>query len=100
MLLDPADAEDLYDASDDPMVVQAAGDLRRFFARRRMPFWLTQLECIFEKTYFHWITYQAVKQLEAEGFLVEYDAALRGKRMNFFARAGTDSSLAVLGGAV
>ena len=36
----------------DPAVVQAERDLRRFFARRKMPYYLGQLECIFEKSCF------------------------------------------------
>jgi hypothetical protein len=71
----------------DPAVIVAESELRRFFARRKMPFYLGQLECMFEKKYYHWVTYNAVQRLLADKFLVQYKRTMKnGNRVYFVAR--------------
>jgi hypothetical protein len=62
--------EELYpDYSSDPAFLSCKADLRKFFKRKRTPYYLTQLEVLFEKRYFHWITYRAIKSLVSDGYL-------------------------------
>ena len=64
--------EVLYpDYSLDPAFLSCKNDLREFFRRKRTPYYLTQLEVLFEKRYFHWITYRAIKSLVSDGYLEE-----------------------------
>jgi len=71
----------------DPAVVVAESDLRKFFARRKMPYYLGQLECIFEKKHYHWVTYNAVQRLIADGFLALHERTTKdGNEVHFVAR--------------
>jgi len=54
------DYEEYYpNFTSDPSFVACRESLIRFFRRKQTPFYLTQLEILFEKQYFHWITYRA-----------------------------------------
>jgi hypothetical protein len=71
----------------DPAVLRAEGELRKFFARRKMPYYLGQLECMFEKKYYHWVTYNAIQRMISDGFLVLYERITKdGNRVHFVAR--------------
>lgn len=59
------------DYSSDPSFLSCKTDLKEFFRRKRTPYYLTQLELLFEKRYFHWITYRAIKSLVSDGYLQE-----------------------------
>ena len=52
-----------------------------------MPFYLGQLECMFEKQYYHWVTYNAIQRLISDGFLDRYERITKdGNRVHFVAR--------------
>jgi hypothetical protein len=56
--------------ADDPKFIEACGVLRAFFDDHPQElFYDRQLCVLFEKSYFHWITSRALKQLAAEGKL-------------------------------
>lgn len=76
----------------DPMVFQAVGEVRKFFSRRRMPYYIGQLECLFEKHFFHWITYNAIKLLVGEDYLEEKDITIGGNPVKFVYRANLAST--------
>jgi len=70
---DDFDYEKYYpDFSSDPAFVACRDSLIRFFRRKQTPFYLTQLEVLLEKQYFHWITYRAITSLVSDGYLKEY----------------------------
>ncbi|MDQ5838288.1 MAG: hypothetical protein M3379_16035 [Acidobacteriota bacterium] len=55
----------------DPIEVSARESLRAFFEQNRNKvFFSRQLEVINEDVYFHWITYRAMRELEAEGMIL------------------------------
>jgi hypothetical protein len=63
---DDAEAEE-PERWDDPVVDDAKDELRRFFARNpEKVFYQRQLQVIFERTFFHWITARALAELAEE----------------------------------
>lgn len=61
----------------DPVVDGAKRVLRDFFAERATEvFYQRQLQVIFEKRFFHWITAYALSELAAEGFIASDQQAL------------------------
>ncbi len=61
----------------DPYVSQAKEKLREFFQDNKEVYPTKNLQVIFEKEFFHWVTDRAIKQLIDEGFLKSVD--YRGK---------------------
>jgi hypothetical protein len=58
---------DLVVASD-PKVLLARAELLKFFRQdRRRVFYMKQVEVLFEKTYFHWVTNRALHSLIDDG---------------------------------
>ncbi|MBI2979232.1 MAG: hypothetical protein HYY41_00110 [Chloroflexi bacterium] len=70
----------------DPMAVTASKELKKFLSRRRMPYYVGQLECMFEKKYFHWVTHRAIRLLIGEGYLKESSAVIAGNDVTFVHR--------------
>jgi hypothetical protein len=63
----------------DPVVDQAKDDLRNFFAGEpESVFYQRQLQVIFEKKYFHWITSHALSELAQEGSISAQSLPLSG----------------------
>jgi hypothetical protein len=59
-----------------------------------MPFYLGQLECMFEKKYYHWVTYNAVQRLLEDDFLVLYERTTKdGNKVHFVARPIDDDRM-------
>jgi len=77
----------------DPIAVAASKDLRKFFSRRRMPYYIGQLECMFEKKYFHWVTHSAVRLLINDGFLKESNTVIAGNPMTFVHRPNLSAAV-------
>jgi hypothetical protein len=75
----------------DPMVLKAVPVVRKFFSRRKMPFYIGQLQCQFEKQFFHWITYKAIRELLGESFLGNTDTTIAGNAVKFVYRANLPS---------
>jgi hypothetical protein len=90
-MLDDGYYEELFreelERAPDPMVLQAVEEVRKFFSRRKMPYYVGQLECIFEKHFFHWITYSAIGLLISEGFLQDKGTTIAGNPVKFVYRA-------------
>jgi len=54
----------------DYTIDKAKRDIANFIEEHKSEvFYIRQLEVIFEKKYFHWITAKAIKEFEDEGFL-------------------------------
>lgn len=63
----------------DPVVDQAKDALREFFNRERgNVFYKQQLEVIFEREFFHWVTSRALSELAAEDAIAEETEELAG----------------------
>jgi len=62
------ESEEIVVVRRDPVVDHAKDDLKRFFAAEpESVFYQRQLQVIFEKKYFHWITSHALSELAQEG---------------------------------
>ncbi len=68
----PEPEEDTYTYEDDPKFLPCVRSLYKFIKRKRTPYYLRQLQVAFEKDYFHWITYNAIRYLVDFGILVQY----------------------------
>ena len=54
-----------------------------------MPFYIGQLEVMFEKQFFHWITYKAIRNLIEDDYLEVEETQTRDRqRVNFVFRSG------------
>jgi hypothetical protein len=77
--LEPPD--DDYEAYErDQSIDEAKQDLQRFFknpVERKDVFYVTQLQVIFERKHYHWITYKAIVELVDEGLLSDDIKPLR-----------------------
>ena len=70
------DGSDLV-AANDPKVLLARGDLLKFFrAHRTRVFYTKQVEILFEKPYFHWVTNRALHSLIEDGDVRTESASL------------------------
>jgi hypothetical protein len=77
----------------DPAFIACKDALTRFFRRKTTPYYLTQLEVLFEKQYFHWITYRAIKSLVSDGYLTEHPITTKyGAPVIFVARSTAQSA--------
>jgi hypothetical protein len=64
-----AEPEEVVVERRDPVVDLAKEDLRNLFAKEpESVFYQRQLQVIFEKKYFHWITSHSLSELAREGF--------------------------------
>ena len=73
----PPDPEDA--PRRDSFVDQAKDNLKRFFGENRESvFYQRQLQVIFEKPYFHWVTARALSELVAEGAIASEPLRLPG----------------------
>jgi len=75
---------------DDPRELGAREELRRFFAEHsRTVFYLKQLEVLFEKPYYHWVTRRALYWLAEEGEIgTETATTIDGVNVRFFFSRG------------
>jgi hypothetical protein len=58
----------------DPTIDWAKEELKKFFSKpqhRETVFYVMQLQVIFEKSFFHWITYKAIDELVDENLLAD-----------------------------
>jgi len=81
------------DYTSDPAFIACKDSLTQFFKRKHTPYYLTQLEVLFEKQYFHWITYRAIKSLVSDGYLTEYPITTKyGSPVIFVTRSTPQST--------
>jgi hypothetical protein len=91
---DYLDYEEYYpDYTSDPTFVACKDTLTRFFRRKLTPYYLTEVEVLLEKQYFHWITYRAIKSLVSDGYLTEHPVTTKyGSPVIFVARSTPQST--------
>jgi len=56
----------------DPYFIRCSRDLKSFLRRKVTPYYIRQLQVHFEKTYYHWITYNSIYSLIDDGFLTPF----------------------------